>query len=556
VSGVKLVALAKEREQSREFMQSGRFNVKHRIGAIWTIALMALVVMAQPVAAQVTAFKQAVAEAASDDRDLARYYRQNGYEGLWTGTDPEDTARRKALFAAIAGAGAHGFPDSRYDAEGLLRVLRDVRSPRDLGFAEVRMSKTFLRLADDLQTGMLDKERILPDNKREIVERDRSSYLADIEIADPRAYLRGLAPRTTEYARLMKEKARLETLIASGGWGETVRADKLVPGAGGAAVIALRNRMIAKDYLARSASGTYDAELEMAVREFQEDHGLEVDGVAGPGTIDEINTGPEERLKSVLVALERERWFNRERGSRHILVNLTDFTARIIENDVEVLVTRSVVGKNSNDRRTPEFSDEMDHLVINPTWHVPRSIATKEYLPQLQRNRNAVSHLKLYDSRGRVVSRGAVNFSQYTARSFPYAIKQPPSSRNALGLVKFMFPNKYNIYLHDTPAKDLFEREVRAYSHGCIRLQQPFEFAYQLLSDQEQDPKGYFHSVLNTGRETRVNLERPVPVHIIYRTAFTSAQDKPQYRRDVYGRDAVIWSALEKAGVSLAGVQG
>lgn len=551
-----LVAFTEKRELTGKTMQIGPYELKRQIGQIWAIALITLMITTQPVIAQVTAFKQAVAEAASDDRDLARYYRENSYEGLWTGTDAEDTARRKALFAAISGAGAHGFPETRYGAEGLLTVLRDVRSPRDLGFAEVQMSKTFLRLADDLQTGMLDKARILPDNKREIIERDRFSYLVEIENADPRAYLRGLAPKTTEYARLMKEKARLESLAQSGGWGETVRADKLQPGDAGAGVIALRDRLIAKGYLARSASGTYDAELELAVRAFQEDHGLEVDGVAGSGTIAEINTAPEDRLKSVLVALERERWFNRERGTRHIMVNLADFTARIIENDAQVLVTKSVVGKNTGDRRTPEFSDEMDHMVINPTWHVPRSITTKEYLPQLKRNRNAVSHLKLYDSRGRAVSRGAINFSQYSARNFPYAMKQPPSSRNALGLVKFMFPNKYNIYLHDTPAKELFNKDVRAFSHGCVRLQKPFEFAYQLLSDQEADPKDYFHSVLNTGRETRVNLERPVPVHIIYRTAFTSAQDKPQYRRDVYGRDAVIWSALEKAGVSLPGVQG
>jgi murein L,D-transpeptidase YcbB/YkuD len=130
-------------------------------------------------------------------------------------------------------------------------------------------------------------------------------------------------------------------------------------------------------------------------------------------------------------------------------------------------------------------------------------------------------------------------------------MKQPPSSRNALGLVKFMFPNKYNIYLHDTPEKALFAHQARAFSHGCIRLQQPFDFAYELLSRQEADPKGFFHSVLNTGRETYVQLDRHVPVHIVYRTAVTQARGRTQYREDVYGRDARIWDALNKAGVSL-----
>ncbi len=309
-------------------------------------------------------------------------------------------------------------------------------------------------------------------------------------------------------------------------------------------------------YLTRNASGSYDAALQDAVQTFQQNHGLEEDGTAGASTMKEINTLTEARLKSVMVALERERWFNRERGSRHILVNLTDFTARIIKDDRQVFTTRSVVGKNVGDRRTPEFSDEMEFMVINPTWHVPRSITVKEYLPMMKKNRNAAGHLKLYDRRGRAVSRRAINFGAYNARNFPYSIKQPPSSRNALGLVKFMFPNKYNIYLHDTSAKNLFTRETRAYSHGCIRLQQPFEFAYALLADQSDDPEGLFHSKLRTGSETKVVLDQAIPVHIIYRTAFTTPHGKAQYRRDIYGRDGVIWNALSKAGVSLAGVRG
>ena len=135
-------------------------------------------------------------------------------------------------------------------------------------------------------------------------------------------------------------------------------------------------------------------------------------------------------------------------------------------------------------------------------------------------------------------------------------MRQPPSRRNALGLVKFMFPNKYNIYLHDTPAKNLFSREVRAYSHGCIRLAQPFEFAYALLARQSEDPKAFFHRVLNSGKETKVELEQNVPVHIIYRTAIVSSKGRPEFRRDVYGRDAKVWAALERAGVVLTSVQG
>ena len=174
----------------------------------------------------------------------------------------------------------------------------------------------------------------------------------------------------------------------------------------------------------------------------------------------------------------------------------------------------------------------------------------------LQASRNAVRQLDVTDSSGRVVSRSAINFNSFNEKTFPYSMRQGPSEGNALGLVKFIFPNKYNIYLHDTPSKSLFGREVRAFSHGCIRLSDPFDFAYALLAKQTSDPEGFFQSRLRTGAEARVNLDAPVPVHIVYRTAFTNVTGSLQFRRDVYGRDAKIWNALAREGVAVRAVQG
>ncbi len=281
-----------------------------------------------------------------------------------------------------------------------------------------------------------------------------------------------------------------------------------------------------------------------------------MDGVAGGGTLDQINTSPQDRLKSVMVAMERERWLNLPDGlgDRHILVNIVDFQARIFDHGKLTFETRSVVGHQDQDRQTPEFSDVMDHMVINPSWYVPRSIIVGEYLPQLRNNPGAVSHLEITDSRGRVVSRNQ-SFAGYTERSFPFSMRQRPGPRNALGTVKFMFPNKHNIYLHDTPAKSLFSREVRTFSHGCVRLNDPHDFAYALLARQTSDPVGFFQSRLRSGSETRVNLDEPLPTHLIYRTAFTTAKGHTQFRRDVYGRDAAIWNALSAAGVEIGGIQ-
>jgi murein L,D-transpeptidase YcbB/YkuD len=198
----------------------------------------------------------------------------------------------------------------------------------------------------------------------------------------------------------------------------------------------------------------------------------------------------------------------------------------------------------------------MEYMVVNPSWGVPRSIIVKEYLPLLQRNPNAVSHLQVVDSRGRVVSRGSVNFAAYSARSFPYGLRQPPSERNALGVVKFMFPNQYNIYLHDTPDKGLFAKEMRAYSHGCIRLGDPIDLAYTLLARQSDDPKGLFAEHLASRKESNITLQQPVPVHLVYFTAWPSEDGEMTYRQDVYGRDKRLFDALTTAGVVLPSVQG
>jgi murein L,D-transpeptidase YcbB/YkuD len=527
-----------------------------RRATVFGLGLALALSMAQPVSAQVTAYKQAIAEAASADDAVAAFYRDNGYEAIWTGTDAASLARRAALIDALGGAASHGLPLSRYDPDGLVAQMAGVRTTRDLGLVEVALSRAFVDYARDLQSGLLIPSRVDSGIDRHPDRSGGAALLAAITAADPAVYLNGLAPQSGEYLALRRQKLQLEALIAGGGWGPVARTGKLKPGDSGAEVVALRDRLIRMGYMDRSASRQYDATMENAVRLFQAEHGLEADGVAGAGTIAEINIPPEDRLKSVLVALERERWLDIDRDQRHVLVNQTDFVARLVDHGQVTFQTRVVIGKNTSDRRSPEFSDEMEHMVINPSWHIPRSIIANEYLPQLRANPYAAGHLIITDSRGRQVNRGAVDFSRFGARNFPFDMRQPPGARNALGRVKFMFPNKHNVYLHDTPQKNLFAHEVRAYSHGCIRLADPFGFAYALLAPQVGDPESYFQRILDTGRETRVDLETHVPVHIIYSTAFSGDRGRFEYRRDVYGRDERIWAALQQAGVALPSVEG
>jgi L,D-transpeptidase YcbB len=532
--------------------------MKGRLAQISRVSAAVLALgMAMPVHAQdlPSPFVQVVAAEASSDEAIAAFYRDHSYRPLWTGE--ESAQRRQALLNTLARAGDHALPLARYDVASLSRLLTGAQTEGDRARAEMAFTRAFLAYAHDVKSGVLDPKKIDSGIVREIARPDPAALLTAVLAQDPVQVMHDLAPKSPQYAQLMRARLDLEARIASGGWGATVAAKSLGTGDSGAGVVALRDRLIAMDYLRRSATQTYDRDIQNAVQRFQMDHGLVADGTAHEGTIAALNVSPETRMKSIVVAMERMRWMgDAPLGDRYIWVNQPDFTAKIIDHGKVTFETRAVIGKNVAETHTPEFSDQMEYMVINPSWGVPRSIIVKEYLPLLQRNPNAVAHLQVVDSRGRVVPRGAVNFAGYSARSFPFGLRQPPSDGNALGKVKFMFPNPYNIYLHDTPAKSLFSQEVRAYSHGCIRLADPFDFAYALLALQSDDPKAEFASHLKTGRESIVKLVEPVPVHLVYFTGFPGSRGQMTYRRDIYGRDALIYDALQAAGVALPLVQG
>ncbi|MBN2630799.1 MAG: L,D-transpeptidase family protein [Rhodobacteraceae bacterium] len=530
-----------------------------RLRAWSTVASVLAVLMGQPALAQdfPSPFVQTIAVAASDDDAIAAFYRDNDYRPLWTGAGEADAARRAALFNAVSRAGDHGLPTARYDVQALSAMLSQAVTEGDRARAEVALTRAFLSYARDVRSGATEPKLVDTGIVRDIARPDPAGLLAQLQSRNPVEVMQDLPPKGPHYAQLMRAKLALEGKIAAGGWGPTVLAGALAPGETGETVVALRDRLVAMGYLGRSATRSYDAAIQTAVTRFQLDHGLAPDGIATPATLAQLNVAPEQRLKSIVVAMERMRWMgDTPLGDRHVWVNLPDYTAKIIDHGKVTFETRAVIGKNVPDQRTPEFSDVMETIVINPSWGVPRSIIVNEYLPLLQRNPNAVSHLQVIDRRGRVVSRGAVNFAGYSARTFPFGLRQPPSDGNALGKVKFLFPNTHNIYLHDTPAKNLFSHDVRAYSHGCIRLADPIDFAETLMATQSPDPKAEFSRVLKTGRESPVKIEEKLPVHLVYFTAFPGAKGQMTYRADIYDRDAKLFQALEAAGVVLPMVRG
>ncbi len=519
------------------------------------VSLLTLLLTQAPAQAQSQAFRQALARAVAGDPALAAFYQGRNYAPIWVSN--RDRQRRTAFVAALRQAPAHGLPRGRYDAATVRADLANLRGDARRAEVEARTSKRFVQYARDIQSGIVTPSRVDANMTLQPPRRDPTALLVAFAKSSARGFIAKLPPQDKGYARLLDEKTRMEKIVARGGWGPKVPGKGLKPGQSGPAVRALRARLKAMGYAAKGQAASYDDALVQAVARFQDDHGLNRDGVAGKDTLAALNTTASIRLMQTVIGLERMRWLNKSLGKRHIIVNEAAFTVNVYDRGRSVYESRVVVGQPGR-WRTPEFEDRMTHLVVNPSWYVPASIAGSEYLPLLQRNRNALGRqdMEMTDASGRVINPANVDFSRYTKGNFPYSLRQKPSGGNALGKVKFLFPNRHAIYLHDTPSKSLFLRSLRSFSHGCVRVQKPDELAYLLLGWQSSNPKELFDRTVASGVETRIDLQQPIPIYLVYRTAFVSEKGRPQYRADSYNVDAKLFTAMKKAGVVLAVARG
>jgi murein L,D-transpeptidase YcbB/YkuD len=495
----------------------------------------------------------------------AAVYAARGDAPIWMA---EDAARARALIATLRAADAHALPPARYAPDRLAALV----DAGPLAEAEIALSRAYLLYARDVFSGLLDP-RTAAANVRTTTERPDPAALLTAAAAAPdmTAHLAALAPADPGYGRLVDAYAALRA--PGHDWGAALPTGRtLRPGDRGPRIAALRARLVAlgdmtETFAARTGAmtdGTADADpapfdptifddaLASGVRAFQRRHGLNADAAVGPQTFEALNAERAWRIDQIAVNLERMRWLNRPLGHRRIVVNQADFTVTLTDGDKVLFEERVIVGQPKH--QTVEFSDEMEYLVLNPTWHVPRSIATTELLPQLQEDPTMLARrnmtLARTDGGPTPLDPSTHDFSTYTAADFPYRIRQRPDQGNALGRVKFMFPNDHAIYLHDTPSRRLFARDRRTFSHGCVRVQNPLRLAELLLAPQEADPRAFIDQVLATGRERYVNLVEHVPVHLTYRTSWAEEDGTLQFRADVYGRDAQVRAALAQAGVT------
>lgn len=517
---------------------------------------------APALAPRAAAFRTALLAAAADlgadeQADIIAFYEARGFTPYWT---DEASGRDAQLLAALEGAAAHGLPPRRYDPAGLHAALDAAAADQAAqGEAELAATRAYLRYGRDLHSGLLSPARVDEEINVLPPRPQPAALLARLDAEGPAKALAGLAPASPEYAALLAEKSRLEGAAAED-WGPDVpEGATLRRGDAGLRVAALRGRLALRGFPAPAPAdpASFDEGLETALEKFQASIGLESDGLAGKRSIAAVNEGPEARLRQVIVNLERLRWTNRDPGDRYIVANIPDYSVRMIENGATVFQARTVVGK-PEDTRTPEFSDRMTYLVVNPTWHIPDSIAQRVYLPKLKANPNTLanSNMRIFTRAGTEINPGLVDFNQFSQGNFPFRIKQNPSTANALGRVKFMFPNQFSIYLHDTPSRELFAKSERAFSNGCVRVENPLDLAYLLLAGQVEDPEASFDAWLAAKSERTVNLDRPIPVHLVYRTVFLDDAGAIQYRFDIYGRDAEVFEALAGVGVTLPAAQG
>ena len=477
---------------------------------------------------------------------VATLYEKRAFAPLWA-----EEPRARSLLSAIEASATHGLDPRDYHADLLAIALPPTALDRDRALADrdLLLTDAFVRLAYHLHFGKADPRTLQHgwNFARTLDGADPASALAGLLAApDPGAALESLAPTLPAYRNLRGALAQLREIERQGGWPRISDGPKLEPGSAGPRVLQLRDRLRASgDLAADEDNAAFDADLQAAVRRFQARHGLEADGVAGRATVAALNVTIAERIAQVRANLERLRWVARELAGDYLLVDIAGFSAQLWLNDALAWQARVVVGRPF--RTTPEFRASMKYLVLNPEWHVPPTILREDLLPKVTRDPGYLPQhqMRVLDHAGQPIDAAAIDWAEYRERprSFPHQIVQAAGHDNPLGGIAFMFPNEHSVYLHDTPSRALFDRTVRAFSSGCIRIDRPLELATLLLDDPQRWSGPQLQEAIAGGAMQTVPVRRTVPVLLLYFTA-AAGDGEVQFRPDLYDRDGPIIRAL------------
>lgn len=485
-----------------------------------------------------------------DARALGRFYRAREFSPAW---DAGDGGRERAalLLQALERADTQGLDPGRYHLEAI-RARRTNGSARSATEIELLLTDAFVRYATEIRTGRRPAGYGEADWGFVAPRFDAVGALTRAlrEPAGFAAVLASLPPPGPDYRALVTALARYRALAARGGWPPVPPGTYLKPGDEEGRVAALRTRLAADDELVpRSADVRYDDRLAEAVRRFQARHGLAVDSVVGPATVQALNVPVADRMRQIVLNLERWRWLPRDLGRHYIVVNAPDARLHVVVDGRPVLTSRVVVGDLRHP--TPVVQGWVEAVILHPRWNVPTSIAAEEILPRLRENRRylAENDIVVLERRESDPFGLAIDWAAIAADRFPFRLQQQPGPDNPLGRIKLDIPNRFDVYLHDTPTRALFARPVRTASHGCIRVERADDLALHVLED---DTRGWTRSrledALEAGDTQRIPVTRPLPVYILYWTAFVEPDGQVQFREDVYGRDRRLAAALGEEG--------
>jgi L,D-transpeptidase YcbB len=480
---------------------------------------------------------------------LPDFYERRGFRPAW---EPRTIEQ---LFRAIVDAEADGLDPNDYHQQVLTRLRGEVAANRQptaalLADYDLLLTDALIRLGYHLMFGKVDPERIDPNwnMARQLHGFDPAVQIQKtLDAGDVYEALEREKPNHAFYTGLKRELARYRQIEAGGGWPVVPTGPVLRDGVDDPRIATLRRRLQATGDLPRGQDNStrYDSAVASAVRGFQERIGLTADGVLGDGTRKALNVPVGDRIEQIRLNLERGRWVLHDLDSTFVVVNIAGYSVAYVRGGRTVWRSRAVVGLPY--RSTPIFRDSIKYLDFNPTWTVPPGILARDMLPRLKRGgvRALPEGMRVLNRSGRVVDASGINWSAYSGSSFPFTLRQDPGPANALGRVKFMFPNRYLVYLHDTPSRELFNESARAFSSGCIRIQHPFELADLLLADRSWNSDSTDRT-LATRRTRTVRLRRPVPVLLLYWTAWVDDQSRVNFRSDIYGRDARLARALDE----------
>lgn len=492
-------------------------------------------------------------------QDLIKFYQQRYYRPIWL-QNKEFLSKSEKLITLIKKSYDDGLTPADYHLDLIeAYTIKNNFSAKinnnslaknstdQKAFLDILLSSAYLKLASHYLNGKVEAGLMTDSYQQEELGAQRllSSIVSNRKNINE--IIKSQLPQSKNY-QLLKEKLSLyrnSNKIKK--WPQVSNGKNLTLGQRGKRVKDLIDNLTARTYLNKNnlqQENYFSENVKKAVVKFQIDNGLKNDGVVGPKTITALNISLANRIKQLIINLERWRWLPKNLGEKYIYVNVADYSLQLYEKGNLMMNMKTIVGRQ--DRSTPVFSDKIDYLVLNPYWYVPKVIAVEDILPKLKEDysylkKNNFSLLQ-YNSNNKLIEKdpAKINWEEIDKDSFNYLLRQNPGAGNSLGKIKFMFPNKFSVYLHDTPAKYLFSQNQRSFSSGCIRIEKPIDLAENLLKDHEKWDRATIKQEMKKNKEKKIYLKEPIKIYIQYNSSWVDSFGNLHFREDIYDRDQKI----------------